>query len=143
MTVYGLVVAYGFYGFRPTHIGGMFKNCLGDFFNQRAMNTFNDKGELEEQVKQSKCVMVLFCTSWCPFCESFLPIFDRMVKKKVSDKVLRVYIDDYDNQLWEDYSIEAVPTVVFFEQGEATRRLDAMLGFGLSEKTFSEWLKKI
>jgi hypothetical protein len=56
--------------------------------------------------------------------------------------VLRVYIDDDDNPLWEDYSIESVPTMLLFERGKATRRLDAKLGFGLSEKQFTEWLKK-
>ena len=106
------------------------------------MNAFNDKGELEEYVKQYKHVLVLFCTAWCPFCQEFFPAFDRMVTKHHFDKVLLVYIDDDDNPLWEDFSIEAVPTVVLFEQGKATRRLDARLGSGLSEKTFNEWLKK-
>ena len=58
------------------------------------------------------------------------------------DKVLRVYIDDDDNPLWDDYSIESVPAVMFFEQGKVARRLDARLGFGLSEKQFTEWLKR-
>ena len=106
------------------------------------MNAFNDKGELEEYVKQYKRVLVLFCAAWCPFCQIFFPAFDRMVMKHDFDKVLLVYIDDDDNPLWEDFSIEAVPTVVLFERGKATRRLDARLGSGLSEKTFNEWLKK-
>jgi hypothetical protein len=38
--------------------------------------------------------------------------------------------------------MEAVPTVMLFENGKATRRLDASLGFGLSEKAFNDWLRK-
>jgi hypothetical protein len=57
------------------------------------------------------------------------------------DNTLRVYIDDYDNPLWEDYSIEAVPTVVLFDKGRVTRRLEARLGSGLTEKKFNDWLK--
>jgi thiol-disulfide isomerase/thioredoxin len=109
---------------------------------KRAMNTFNNKRELEDYVKLDKRFLVLFCASWCPFCQDFLPAFDRILARCGFDKVVRVYIDDYDNALWEDYSIEAVPTAVLFENGKVTRRLDSRLGFGLSEKTFSDWLKK-
>jgi thiol-disulfide isomerase/thioredoxin len=106
------------------------------------MNTFNNKRALEEHVKQEKKVLVLFCASWCPFCQDFFSGFDRIMAKSAFNKALRVYIDDYDNPLWEDFSIETVPTAVLFENGKATRRLDARLGFGLSEKTFSDWLNK-
>lgn len=107
------------------------------------MNTFNDQHSLEEYVQQYRRVLVLFCASWCPFCQQFFPAFDKMVTKNAFDKILRVYIDDDDNPLWDDYSIEAVPTALVFEQGKAADRLDANLGRGISEKTFAEWLKKI
>lgn len=107
------------------------------------MNTFNNQYELGEYVTQYKRVLILFCASWCSFCERFFPTFERLIAKKAFDKTLRVYIDDYDNPLWDDFSIEAVPTLIFFEQGKAASRLDAKLGSGLSEKTFSEWLNKI
>ncbi len=119
----------------------MFKCSLRDF-HPETMNTFNSKKALEEHVKQDRRVLVLFCASWCPFCRDFFSSFDKMVTKLAFDKTMRVYIDDDDNPLWEDYSIDAVPTAILFENGEATCRLDARLGFGLSEKTFGDWLKK-
>jgi thioredoxin-like negative regulator of GroEL len=106
------------------------------------MNTFNSKHELEEHVKPHKRVLVLFCASWCPFCHGFFSAFEKAVAKLDYDKVLRVYVDDDDNHLWDDYEMEAVPTVMLFENGKATRRLDASLGFGLSEKAFNDWLRK-
>ena len=111
-------------------------------FQPENMNTFTDRHGLEEKVKQHKRILVLFCASWCPFCQDFFSTFDKLAAKKGFEKLLRVYIDDEDNQLWEDCSIEAVPTVILFEQGRVTRRLDSRLGSGLSEKTFSEWLEK-
>jgi thioredoxin 1 len=111
-------------------------------FHPESMNTFTDMHDLEKRVKQDKRVLVLFCASWCPFCQNFFATFDGLAAKQGFDKTLRVYIDDDDNQLWEDYSIESVPTVVLFEQGRVARRLDSRLGSGLSEKAFSEWLKK-
>jgi hypothetical protein len=59
------------------------------------------------------------------------------------DRVIRVYVDDYDNPLWEEFLLEAVPTVIFFENGKVVRRLDAGLGLGLDEKEFGKWLEKI
>ena len=111
-------------------------------FQPEDMNTFTDRHDLEEKVKQHKRILVLFCASWCPFCQDFFATFDRLATKQGFENLLRVYIDDEDNQLWEDYSIEAVPTVILFEQGRVTRRLDSRLGSGLSENIFSEWLKK-
>ncbi len=106
------------------------------------MNTFENKQDLEDHAKHFKRLLVLFCASWCPFCQDFFSTFDEMSTKKEFNKIMRLYIDDYDNPLWEDFSIEAVPTVVLFENGKATRRLDAKLGFGLSEKAFRDWLNK-
>jgi thiol-disulfide isomerase/thioredoxin len=110
-------------------------------FHPENMNTFTHMHELEDKVKQSKRALVLFCASWCPFCQNFFSTFDRLPSKHGFDNTLRVYIDDYDNPLWEDYSIEAVPTVVLFDKGRVARRLDARLGSGLTEKKFNEWLK--
>ncbi len=109
----------------------------------RTMNTFNSKQELEEHLRQEKRALILFCASWCPFCQDFFPNFERTVKKSAFDMVMRVYMDDYSNPLWEEFSIEAVPTAALFENGKATKRLDARLGFGLSEKAFGAWLNKL
>ena len=51
-------------------------------------------------------------------------------------------VDDYDNPLWEEYSIGVVPTVLLFEEGKVCRRLDGRFGYGLSEKQLKEWLEE-
>lgn len=107
------------------------------------MKVFNSKSELEEHTRKSKRALILFCASGCPFCQEFFPTFDKMVVKQDFDMVQRVYIDDYDNPLWEDYAIEAVPALILFEEGKLKCRLDSKLGSGLKEKTFKEWLKKV
>jgi len=103
----------------------------------------NNKCDLENQLKKSKRVLALFYTSWCPYCTSFLAIFDRAIMKRNFECALRVNVDDYDNPLWEDYSIEAVPTVILFDEGRVCRRLDGRFGEGLSEKQLGEWLESI
>ena len=102
----------------------------------------DDKRSLEQQLKENKRVLVLFYASWCPFCRSFLSVFDRHAAKKGGNLAIRVKVDDYDNPLWDEYRIEAVPTVILFEDGEVCIRLDGRLGLGLNEKQFTEWLER-
>jgi thioredoxin-like negative regulator of GroEL len=102
----------------------------------------DNKHDLEKQVKKNKRALVLFYASWCPYCRSFLATFDKNILKHNFECALRVNMDDYDNPLWDDYSIEAVPTVILMDEGEVCRRLDGRLGEGLSEKQLSEWLEE-
>jgi thioredoxin 1 len=102
----------------------------------------SSKRDFESQLKKNKRVLALFYASWCPYCRSFLPVFDKNASKRGFDLVLRVKVDDYDNPLWDEYSIEAVPTVVLFDEGKVCRRLDGRLGYGLSEKQLKEWLEE-
>ncbi|MGD0644804.1 MAG: thioredoxin family protein [Candidatus Bathyarchaeia archaeon] len=102
-----------------------------------------DKGEeLDAELKRHEKVLVLFYASWCPYCKSFVPVFDKKVVNFGFESVLHVLLDDYDNPLWDDYSINAVPTVIFFEKGTVCRRLDGKFGVGLSGKQLGVWLEK-
>jgi thioredoxin 1 len=97
--------------------------------------------DLESQLKKNKRVLALFYASWCPFCRSFLPVFDYSSKQGFCF-ILCVKVDDYDSPLWDEYSVEAVPTVIFFQEGKVCRRLDGRLGYGLSENEFKRWLEQ-
>jgi len=103
----------------------------------------SEKRDLDLILKQNKQVLALFCSSWCPFCRSFFSAFNKGIVKSSFERVIRVYLEDDGNPLWEEYSVEAVPTVILFGQGKVSRRLDARLGCGLSEKQFGEWLGQI
>lgn len=103
----------------------------------------DDKRTLERQLKENKKVLALFYASWCPFCRSFLSVFDRNATKQGFNVAIRVKVDDYDNPLWDEYCIEAVPTVILFDGEKVCMRLDGRLGCGLSEKQFTEWLERI
>ena len=100
----------------------------------------DDLRNLESQLRNSKRVLALFYASWCPYCRSFIEVFNEVAPKSGFDLALRVRIDHYDNSLWEEYSIAAVPTILFFDEGKVSRRLDCKFGAGLSEKQFKEWI---
>ncbi len=100
-----------------------------------------DENALADQLAKNPKVVALFFASWCPFCRSFLSVFNKHTETKGSPVFMRVKIDEYENPLWETYSIEAVPTAVLFENGTVSRRLDCEPGAGLTEKQFSKWLE--
>jgi thioredoxin-like negative regulator of GroEL len=87
---------------------------------------------LEDVLKSKDRAVVLFYASWCPFSQKFLPIFDKYSKGK-EQSCLRVKIDDKAS-LCEKYSIDVVPTVILFENGKVSKRLDGVPGMGLKEK---------
>ena len=103
----------------------------------------SNKLSFESQLRKSKKVLALFYASWCPYCRNFVGAFNEVAPKSGFDLALRVRIDDYDNPLWEEYSIAAVPTVLFFDEGQIRWRLNCQVGAGLSEKLLKEWIKKI
>jgi len=105
------------------------------------MREVDNEDDLAGILKTSQRVFVLFYASWCPFCIRFLPIFEEYSRKS-SDEFLRVRIDDEMNPLWEKYGVMVVPTVVLFEGG-VQRRLDGVLGSGLSEEQLENFLESI
>ena len=102
------------------------------------MSRKNVEPELDEILKTKNRVFVLFYASWCPFSRKFLPIYEKCTVKS-PNPCLRVMVDDKAN-LCEKYSIEVFPTVLLFENGKVTERLDGEPGAGLSEKQLKKLL---
>jgi thioredoxin-like negative regulator of GroEL len=102
------------------------------------MSKVNVEYKSEDTVKSKKKAFVLFYASWCPFSQRFLPIFQKHTENSLQD-CLRIKTDD-KAKLCEKYSIDIVPTVLLFEQGTVTKRLDGELGEGLSEKQLRKLL---
>jgi thioredoxin 1 len=105
------------------------------------MIELEDKNDLDAQLARNDEVVALFYASWCPFCRSFLSVFNKHAQRDGSTVFLKVRIDEDENPLWEEYSLEAVPSVILFKKGQVNRRLDCDLGAGLNEKQFREWLQ--
>jgi thioredoxin-like negative regulator of GroEL len=101
-----------------------------------------DEQELVNIVNASTKVVALFHTTWCPFCRNFLAIFNEQAKKRKTT-FIKVNVDDEENPLWETHELEAVPSAVFFENGKVKKRLDCVLGRGLSQEQFTDWLKPL
>jgi thioredoxin 1 len=101
------------------------------------------KQNLDAQLKNNKTVMALFYATWCPYCMRFVPVFDGRMEELGVKEVVHVILDDDDNPLWVEYDVPAVPTVIYFENGKVSKRLNGRLGSGLKEAQFEEWLSQL
>ncbi len=97
----------------------------------------DDEHELDEMLKTKERVIALFRATWCPFCVAFLPVFERHAAREgLSFLVVK---DDQEN-MGDRYSVEVVPTVLFFEKGKVAKRLDGVPGMGLNEKQLTAFI---
>lgn len=104
---------------------------------EKSKSDLNDiEGDLEDILKTRKRAFVLFYASWCPFCRAFLPIYDKYYENQ-PETFLRVMIDDKE-ELMDRYSVEIVPTVLFFDDGRLKRRCDGEAGIGLNEERLKD-----
>jgi thioredoxin 1 len=97
----------------------------------------NNDHDLSKILKAKDRVIVLFYASWCPFCVEFLPIFQKHAEKDGQNFVM---VQDDRESIADQYSVKVYPTVLFFENGVVSKRLDGILGVGLDEKQLAEFV---
>jgi thiol-disulfide isomerase/thioredoxin len=96
------------------------------------MKTLANPTSLKERLSGTGKTAVLFVMSTCPFCRRFRPLFEAFEKTCAKDlELVTVILDDQDSPLWEDYSIETVPTLIVFQGESAISRRDGRPGEGL------------
>ena len=98
--------------------------------------------ELDIELAKTKSVLALFYASWCPHCMRFVPFFNKKTSGLGFESIVHVLLDNFDNPLWDDYDVSAVPTIILFEEGKVCRRLDGRLGRGISEEQLVTWLEQ-
>ncbi len=101
----------------------------------------DSQASLNAELSKSNRVLAIFYATWCPYCMRFVPLFRDQVSSRGFSHVVEVILDDYDNPLWDEYGVAAVPTIILFEGGKILSRLDGRLGRGLSEEQFLGWIK--
>jgi thioredoxin 1 len=104
--------------------------------NEQTVPVVNESN-FDEMLKTRNRVIVLIYASWCPFCMSFLPVFSRY-SREMADHCFMVK-DDRET-IADKYEVDVVPTVLFFENGVVSKRLDGILGVGLHENQLAEFI---
>lgn len=82
-------------------------------------------------LRDGRKTVVLFYASWCPYCANFKPSFEAANMK--SARKVGALVDEDENPLWDRFNIQAVPTMIVFEDGKVTSRRDARKGVGLTK----------
>lgn len=97
----------------------------------------------DKQILQNKkTVIAMFHATYCPFCKRFIPIFENVSEKNEYNFAL-VDITDDNNPLWEKYNVEAVPTIVAFNEGKEIGRRDAARGIGLTDTDLQNLISEL
>jgi len=96
-----------------------------------------NEASFEKAVLQSPVpVLVDFWAAWCGPCKMIAPLLDEIAKESEGRfRIAKVNIDD-DPALMQRFNVRAVPTLLFFNNGELR---DQLIG-GAPKKTILEKL---
>lgn len=92
--------------------------------------TIKTREVFEAELKGGEGRFALFYSAWCPFCTSFMSVYEGEAAAG-KEAFVKVCTDDLP-ELEDRFSVEVVPTVLYFKDGKLARRLDGVLGRGLS-----------
>ena len=98
--------------------------------------------EFDSRVLNNKeKILVLFYADWCPYCANFKPNFEEIRSDKVQKKAALVNEDE--NPLWDRFNIQAVPTIIAFQNGQILARRDVKRGIGLTRKDMESLIDEL
>jgi len=85
-----------------------------------------DEANFEAVVlKADKLVLVDFYGVWCPPCRALAPVLEKLSKELTEVSIVKVNVDE-NASLSEKYGISAIPTLIFFKNGESVHKLQGL-----------------
>ncbi len=103
------------------------------------MKNLTEKDFSGNEYTEKERTVVVFHATWCPFCRRFVSSYDRLVEG-IGFRAALADVSDPDSRLWDDFSIDVIPTAIIFDGGKAVSRLDGISGVGIREKDFIEFV---
>ncbi len=93
-------------------------------------------GELQSKIDNGGPVTVYFYSEDCTYCQQTTPVVVPMTEDMGID--LQIYDVKQYEQGWDDFEINGTPTIVHFENGEETARIE---GYH-EEDVFRQWFEE-
>ena len=84
--------------------------------------TFTDSN-VEEIIASGKPVMIDCWATWCGPCKALAPVIDELAEEYADRVVIGKYNVEEEGELSNTYRIMALPTILFFKNGERVDRL--------------------
>ncbi|HBA62191.1 MAG TPA: hypothetical protein DCZ92_15530 [Elusimicrobia bacterium] len=103
-----------------------------------AIKEIKNKAEFERMLQVGGDTFLLFYSPWCPFCLEFAPAFEKL-EASSPGYYCKASVEELP-ELEDLFSIEVVPTVLFFRGGILNKRLDGVLDAGLAPENLAEFV---
>ncbi len=92
-----------------------------------------DQDELTDVIASDDQVVVLFYADWCGFCARFMGPWQE-THAQLPGTVVAANISSNSDPRWDAFQVEAVPTLIAFQEGQPIARADAAPGRGLGRE---------
>ncbi|MCM2283566.1 MAG: thioredoxin [Desulfobacula sp.] len=100
----------------------------------------NDDSFEKIVLKSDKPVMVDFWAPWCGPCKAIAPTIDAL-EKEFGEKMSFVKVNVDDNPISPSkYGVQAIPTLIFFKNGEIAEQITGMVAKQKLEETIKSVL---
>src|SRR5574344_2210410 len=79
-----------------------------------------DTASFDAAIKKDR-VLVDFFATWCGPCSMLSPLVEKLAKEHEEIKVIKVDVDQAE-EIAATYNVYSIPTLVYFENGQAVRQ---------------------
>ncbi|MHB8138545.1 MAG: thioredoxin domain-containing protein [Smithellaceae bacterium] len=94
--------------------------------------------DLKQALKENDKLIAMVYVSWCPFCRKAVPVFEKQAPAKQRNLLL---VADDEERVADLYGIDIFPSLLHFEKGQVTKRLDGKPGIGLNDKQITDFIQ--